>query len=463
MKHTVLAILVMGILLLGACGKPDTYTLSAVVSPSDVGSVSPSTGEYKQGKKVTVTATPNSNYDFDHWSGDATGSSATITFTMDSDKSITAHFVSTPPPPNGAVKVHFIDVGQGDAILIDLGETEILIDGGKATPGVIGYLNSFVDGPLEIMVATHPHADHIGGLIAVLTAFEVQEVWHNGDTSTSQTYTNFMSAVEAEGALVHVATRGDEINAGLLTFMVLHPVTPTGSINNNSIVLTLTYGEIDFLFTGDAETGAEASMIGAGVVPSVEILKVGHHGSDTASSQSFLAVVQPETAIYMAGEGNSYGHPHAETISALQAIGASIYGTDVHGTIVIITDADGTVYDVEPTNPVVPVSPPADESTIPDVQIKDVDLQAEVATIFNTGSDPVDMTGWRLVSTTGDQQYTFPAFTLQAGATVQVTSGSNAVDNPPTQLKWTTGYIWNNDGDPAELYDASGNLVSIYP
>ena len=154
----------------------------------------------------------------------------------------------TPAPTAGELKVHFIDVGQGDSILIDLGETEVLIDGGGKSPGVVAYLNDYVDGVLEIMVATHPHADHIGGLIAVLDAFEVEEIWHNGDSSTSKTYSQFMSAVSTEGAQVYEGTRGDIIKVGELTFSVLHPVSLDDATNNNSIVLSLSYGEIDFLF-----------------------------------------------------------------------------------------------------------------------------------------------------------------------------------------------------------------------
>lgn len=242
--------------------------------------------------------------------------------------------------------VHFIDVGQGDAILLDVGETEVLIDGGGKSPGVVIYLREYVDGPLEVMVATHPHADHIGGLIAVLDAFEVEEIWLNGDTSTSKTFQQFMSRVNAEGASVHEAGRGDSIEVDVLTFLVLHRVRPLfDDINNNSIVLRLSYGNIDFLFTGDAEMEAEASILAFGPELQSEILKVGHHGSKTSSSKAFLAEVQPEMAIHMAGTGNRYGHPHAETISALEGIGAEIYGTDMNGTILIITD--GTIYAVQ--------------------------------------------------------------------------------------------------------------------
>jgi competence protein ComEC len=249
----------------------------------------------------------------------------------------------TPPlPAEGELKVHFIDVSQGDSILVDLEDTEILIDGGDKSPGVVNYLKNYVDGPLEVMIATHPHADHIGGLIDVLSAFEVKEIWYNGETSTSKTYSDFMSAVNAENAKVNIATRGNVIQVDGLTFKVLNPVNLKESTNNNSIVLHLAFGEIDFLFTGDAEKEAEATMLIKSdmPVPDVEILKVGHHGSKTASSQDFLTVTRPEIAIYMAGEGNKYGHPHEETIQALLAVGAKIYGTDVHGTIVVTTDGE---------------------------------------------------------------------------------------------------------------------------
>jgi len=249
---------------------------------------------------------------------------------------------TSPEYEQGELAVHFIDVGQGDSILIDLGETEVLIDGGDKSPGVVSYLQDYIDGSLEVVVATHPHADHIGGLISVLNNFQVEQIWHNGDTSTSKTYTEFMTAIQSEGAEIHVGRRGDMISAGELTFMILNPVTLAGTTNNNSIVVSLSYGNVDFLLTGDAEQEAEAAMLVASdiPVPDIEILKVGHHGSRTSSSQDLLVATSPEVAIYMAGTGNSYGHPHQETLDALAQIGAQIYGTDVNGTIVIITDGD---------------------------------------------------------------------------------------------------------------------------
>jgi len=244
-------------------------------------------------------------------------------------------------PVRGELKVHFIDVGQGDAILIDLGDTEVLIDGGDRSPGITEYIQAFVDGPIEVMVATHPHADHIGGLIAVLEAYDVASVWLNGESATSKTYADFMAGVNGEGAQVHEARLGQVIQAGDLTFHVLHPTQPFfEGANNDSIVLSMAYGEIDFLFMGDAEIEAERSIMVQSIVqiPDVEIMKVGHHGSRTASSLAFLNIARPDVAIYQAGADNRYGHPHAEAIAALEAVGARIYGTESYGTIVVTTN-----------------------------------------------------------------------------------------------------------------------------
>jgi beta-lactamase superfamily II metal-dependent hydrolase len=264
----------------------------------------------------------------------------------------------TPVLPNSELKVYFVDVGQGDSILIDSGDTEVLVDGGDKAPGAVSFLKNRVDGALEVMVATHPHADHIGGLNAVLADFKVDDIWLNGDTSSSATYSEFMSAVNAEGAAIHTAKRGDTIRAGDLSLDVLNPSEPfLDSTNNRSIVLLLHYGDIDFLFTGDAEREAETSMLTAGLIPDVEVLKVGHHGSRTASSRQFLEACQPEVAIYMAGKGNSFGHPHQETITALTDIGAKIYGTDVNGNICITTD--GKAYTVQLEKQALPPLPPS--------------------------------------------------------------------------------------------------------
>jgi len=389
---------------------------------------------------------------------------------------------TTPPPAEGELAVHFIDVGQGDAILIDLGETEVLIDGGDKSPGVVAYLNNYVDGPLEAMVATHPHADHIGGLIGVLDAFEVDEIWLNGDTGTSETYSQFMSVVNSEGAQVYEAKRGDTIEVGELTFSVLHPVNLSGTTNNNSIVLSLSYGQVDFLFTGDAEQEAEASMLMEGVVPDVEVLKVGHHGSKTASSPDFLAVTSPEIAIYMASEGNTYGHPHEETIEALLAVGAEIYGTDIHGTIVVTTN--GEEYELQLEKQAPPVTLPATSPTLPsepeqttppepteavDVQITRIFYDGlvprvesdEYVEITNIGTAAVDLNGWVLKDISeGYPSFTFPSYVLAPGQSIRVYT--NEIHPEYGGFSFGSGKaVWNNSSpDTAALFNAQDIEVS---
>jgi len=250
----------------------------------------------------------------------------------------------------GTLKVHFIDVGQGDSILIDLGSEEILIDGGGKSPGVTDYNKKYIDGPLEVMVATHPHADHIGGLTGVLKDFQVEEIWLNGDTSTSKTYQDFMAAVNAEGAEVNQAKRSGTISTESLNFSILNPPgTLFSDANNNSIVLRLDYGDTVFLFSGDAEKEAEASMLDTEDYLWAQILKAGHHGSKTASSIEFLKKVDPDIAIISCGEGNSYGHPHDITLNNLSNLGITIYRTDISGNIII--ESDGVTYRVLEGNP----------------------------------------------------------------------------------------------------------------
>lgn len=242
--------------------------------------------------------------------------------------------------------VHVIDVGQADSILIDLGPTEVLIDAGEETADqeLVNYLKPLVQGALEAVVVTHPDSDHIGGVPAVFSAFEIKQVWHSGNTATTGVYDKFLNALRDEHADERTANRGKVITVGAISLKVLNPEDLSGSTNHTSVVMSLVYGRISFLFTGDADRQAEADMLANGLISHADILKVGHHGSRTASSPDFLSKLQPAVAIYSAGGG--YEHPHPETISALQNIGAAIYGTDVNGTIDVKTD--GETYTVQP-------------------------------------------------------------------------------------------------------------------
>lgn len=254
--------------------------------------------------------------------------------------------IFSPSSLQHSLQVHFIDVGQGDSILIDFGQNEMLIDGGGKSPGVVDYINSYIEGSLEVIVATHPHADHIGGLIEVLEDFSVKEVWLNGDSSTSKTYKQFMAAVNSEGANIYQAKEGGSISLGNLYFTILNPSSNLFSdTNNNSVVLMLEYGDTAFLLTGDAEREAEAIMLTTGDELQVEILKAGHHCSKTSSSEVFLNALRPKEAICMVGKNNRYGHPHQETLTNLKEIRANIYRTNINGTIRVLTGGRG--YKIE--------------------------------------------------------------------------------------------------------------------
>lgn len=284
------------------------------------------------------------------------------------------------PTTSQPLRVHYIDVGQGDAILIEAPDGQkMLIDGGDTNTGIVQYLQSKGIQHINLVVATHPHSDHIGGLVQVLKAIPVDKVITNGQSHTTTVYENFLDAIATAKAEYAEVKRGDTITLGSMVFNVLNPVITIGDINNNSIVLKLVYGKVTFLFMGDAQTDAEASMIASGLIPKVDILKVGHHGSRTASSPAFLAVAKPAVAIYSAGIGNDYGHPHPETIVALQAIGATIYGTDVNGTIIVTSDGSG--YSIETAKQGLSQAPPTAQptSSAAGLSIKVVSLTSPIA------------------------------------------------------------------------------------
>jgi competence protein ComEC len=264
---------------------------------------------------------------------------------------------STPVPPpdvgvSDRIEVHVIDVGQGDAILLRAPDATVLIDGGESNSGVVPYLQRLGVQKVDVVVATHPHADHIGGLIDVLQQIPVDRVVTNGQLHTTLTYERFLDAIADAGAEYIEVARGDVIRAGSLVLDVLHPESLTDSLNDGSVVLRLTHGSVSFLLTGDIEKVSEDQLVASGLDLRSQILKVPHHASRSSSSTAFLQRVQPEVAIYCAGVGNRYGHPHDETLAALAAVGAQILGTDVHGTVVVTTDGETYQMTVErPSSP----------------------------------------------------------------------------------------------------------------
>ena len=242
--------------------------------------------------------------------------------------------------------VHYIDVGQGDSTLLEFDGFSMLIDAGNwNSKEAVDYLKQQEIKNIDIVVGTHPDADHIGQLAQVIGEFEVGEVWMSGNTSGSNTFLNVLQAIEASGSDYVEPRSGDVFDMGSMQIEVLYPDEITGAANEESVSLKMTYGDVRFVFTGDAGIKQEQEMIDSGMNLDAEILHLGHHGSNTSTSPAFLEAVAPEVAIYSAGADNSYGHPHAEVIAAAENAGAKVYGTDVNGTIVVETD--GNSYNVK--------------------------------------------------------------------------------------------------------------------
>jgi competence protein ComEC len=256
---------------------------------------------------------------------------------------------TTATPVDGELEVHFLDVGQADATLLLHEEVAVLIDTGHwQGSDVVPALRARGVDALDLVVVTHPHADHIGQFDQVLDAVDVDEVWWSGSETTSRTFERALSALERSTATYEEPRAGDVTDLGPLGVEVLNP--PPGhalsDLHDASLALRITYGEVRLLFTGDAEAATEARMTAhAGERLDADVLQLGHHGSRTSTTPPFLSAVDPAVAVYSAGAGNSYGHPHAEVVSRVEDTGIDLYGTDVHGSIVVRTD--GAAYEVE--------------------------------------------------------------------------------------------------------------------
>ncbi|MGI6036065.1 MAG: MBL fold metallo-hydrolase [Limnochordia bacterium] len=240
--------------------------------------------------------------------------------------------------------VHFLDVGQGDSIfIITSQEQTMLIDGGPEDAGwevVVPYLEDLGVEGLDVVVATHPHADHIGGLLAVLESFPVERVIADGQLHTTRTYERFLTAVLEKDIPFHTPKRGESIAlAGVDEIRVLHPGEDfLQGLNNNSVVLRLVYKDVAFLFPGDLEAPGEEVLLASGLPLGAQVLKVAHHGSKTSSTLGFLQAASPRIGVIQVGVDNVYGLPDEQTLENLEALGTTVLRTDEKGRILIRTD-----------------------------------------------------------------------------------------------------------------------------
>lgn len=240
--------------------------------------------------------------------------------------------------------VHFIDVGQGDCTLIKTPDGNMLIDAGENgyETTVLDYLEAQGVDSLKYFVATHPHSDHIGGAAEVLEAVSVENVimpkLSKDNTPATATYEKMLTAIKNSSAKVISAKPGSEYSFGGAEFTVLAPFEQDENLNNMSVVLKLTYKGYSFMLSGDAEKEVENRILKAGYDISADVYKGAHHGSSTSNSKKFVKAINPTYAVLSYEEGNSYGHPHRETVELFNEEGIVYYSTADYGTIVFTVD-----------------------------------------------------------------------------------------------------------------------------
>ncbi len=269
------------------------------------------------------------------------------TVTAATESRATAAATDNAPAPGGILKVTYVDVGQGDSTLITTPDGKnILIDGGEADQNISGKLKSMGVTSLDTIFATHAHSDHIGGLPAVIESIKTGQVVMNGLPYTTKTFENLIDAISQKNVGYKEVKRGDQLTIGGVNFLVLNPAGDLGDDqNNNSVVLLATYKKASFLFMGDAEHDAESSIMGSGLPVKADILKAGHHCSSTSSSPAFVDKVRPMIAVCFVGAGNTYGHPHKETLATYASRKIPLYVTEYVGSVTVTTD--GATYKVE--------------------------------------------------------------------------------------------------------------------
>jgi len=415
----------------------------------------------------------------------------------------------------GDLKAYFLDVGQGDSSVILFRDKVILIDAGDTDRGdsVVRTLQDLGVRKIDLLVATHPHADHIGGMQAVLAHFEVGKVLDSGHPTSSSLYEKFLTTIDRKQIPYFVAERGQtiEVDPALRILVLSPPVEWTGDdLNTGSIVLRISYGTVNLLYTGDATAPAEEALIKTGYPLDAQVIKIGHHGSSGASSAAFLSCVNPQVAVISLAKDNDYGHPHKETLERLNAAGPTVFRTDTDGTIRVESDGNTLSVTTEKgdagfwnkavtttspapaaTSPVTPLptislnmtglvpSIPANVTipvTLPPVQIGNAsgvyisrvqfdapgddrqNLNGEWVTVSNRGEEAVLIAGWTISDKTGSGTFTFPAVLLLPSSSVTVFSGSGSM-NDTVLYMGRSAPLWGNSGDLAILRDGRGTII----
>lgn len=248
---------------------------------------------------------------------------------------------------SGDTKVHFIDTGHSDSVLIENNGKFALIDAGDRDDDttVKSYLTGQGVKRLEYLIITHFHADHFGAADIVVTDFEVGTTFVSNGNADTQVYQDFINSLSNKGLKPSVPLEGGEVSLGNATLTFYNTRGGNSNENNNSLVTLLQSGSRQALFTGDAESQVEANLTNIG---DVDLFKAGHHGSDTSNTSSLLNRIKPEHVVIMAGANNKYGHPSAEVMNRFKSLGIPVYRTDEQGTIIVTLSEDGVSVDKEP-------------------------------------------------------------------------------------------------------------------
>lgn len=259
---------------------------------------------------------------------------------------------SNPMPATAAnideMKVHFIDVGQGDATLITCGGHAMLIDSGDDSKGtaIQNYLKKQNIKKLDYLILTHPDADHIGGAPVIITKFEIDKVFVSNYEKDTKTYQKLIQALDNKRLKYTTPDVGAQYSLGTATITILAPNDTYDNPNDASVACIIQNGNNKFLFTGDAEEDAEEDILDNGINISADVYHVGHHGSRYSTSKDFFDAVKPSYAVISCGEGNSYGHPHAEPLNTFRMNGVKVFRTDEEGTIIATSDGKKITFNV---------------------------------------------------------------------------------------------------------------------
>ena len=253
--------------------------------------------------------------------------------------------------PNNLI-IHFVDVGQGDCILISKNNEHVLIDAGNNEDGplLVEYFKELGIKKFKYVIGSHAHEDHIGGIDNVINNFELGHYYMPDVITTTKTFEDVLDALLAKKKAFETPNIGDKFKLSDTEFEVLYLGDDKSDLNNTSIVLKLTYKNTTYLFMGDATSTVERILINEGKDLKSDVLKVGHHGSQYSSSAAFLKQVSPRYAVIQVGQDNDYGHPKQVTIDKLEKLKTLTYRTDKHGTIILTSDGDNISFETIKTN-----------------------------------------------------------------------------------------------------------------